>query len=154
MAAAFAFGRSGCPQFANTNRCVALTRRAFRRKSVNMKNFIIMTSLFLSSRAFAYPYWSEFTPDQVITGPAISFREKMVIITKGQISSCARFFEHNRFKVKVLDCKNDQLNLKMTYKNNASCDQGMTITRTFRVELPKDCFATDRIIINGKAFDQ
>lgn len=128
-----------------------------------MKKLLLIIVLMTSVGAFAYEDWDKYTPQTIFS--EISFgsiaQRKLIIRTKGSVNSCGGL-ERNQYKMKVVSCSDDLLELAADFKNGVSCDMGMLVDHKFKVKLPKDCFKntafgmgfSGKISINGKVFDE
>lgn len=117
-----------------------------------MKMLLSLILAFASVSAFAYPNWHDYTPSNVIADTNLF--GTVVVHTSGTVNSCSDIFERNKFDVKVIGCQDGALALNIQYKNKASCDQGMRLTKKFRVKLSKKCRDEwiNTIVINGKSY--
>ncbi|MES2527662.1 MAG: hypothetical protein V4598_11270 [Bdellovibrionota bacterium] len=117
-----------------------------------MKKIFSLLFLMLSTGAYAYPYWDNFTPTKVIVKSGISLQNKVIIYAEGSVNSCAGLFEGNKYKVKFLSCENGVLSLEMKNKNKVECEAAMEVVKKFSIILPNDCSISQgsQIIINGQ----
>lgn len=117
-----------------------------------MKTRFAFLCLLMTSTAFAYPDWQDFTPSKIITKSGISLKNKLIVYAEGSVNSCAGLFEGHKYRVKYVSCENGTLELEMKFKNKVSCDQGMEVVKKFSIVLPEDCFVHQgsTVVINGR----
>lgn len=124
-----------------------------------MKTTLSIFSLLFCVQASAYTSWQEYTPHHILSKVNIVsyFTKNIAIYTKESINSCSALFEGNKFKVKVINCSRNGLELKIDWKNKVNCDQAMEYDKKINVKLDKECrdefYSNTPIIINGKTFE-